>query len=66
MRTTRIIIIVVSVVSIVASLSFIADYHVLKSKSNLICLFLIVVSILNITSMVLSLKSDNLQRNKNG
>ena len=65
MRITRIIIIVVSVVSIIASLSFIADYQVLKSNRNLICLFLIVVSILNIASMVLSFKNDNLQNHKN-
>ena len=66
MRTTRIIIIVVSVVSIIVALSFIADYHVLMSNRNLVCIFLIIVSILNITSMVLSLKNDNLQSNKNG
>jgi len=59
MRIIRIIILIVSIASILLSLLFIADYHVLKSRANLVCLLLIVVSTLNIISTILSLKHDN-------
>jgi hypothetical protein len=58
MRTLRIIILGISVITIILVLIFIVDYQKLFVRANLISLMLILVSALNIISAVLSLRKS--------
>jgi hypothetical protein len=57
MRFIRKFIIIVSVLIIIGAF-YVADFHDLVSRNNLISLFLIFVSTLNILSMVILAKQD--------
>jgi|WetSurMetagenome_2_1015567.scaffolds.fasta_scaffold00748_11 hypothetical protein len=58
MRKVRLSIIIISIVLIIGSL-LIADYEDLISRPNLASLLIIIVSVLNILSMVLSIRNEN-------
>ena len=66
MKIIRLTIIFVSLITIILTLIFITDYHVLKSRSNLISLLLIIVSLLNVVSVIMSIRNEKKNQIQNG